>query len=187
MGGPHIEWRPGRRDAQSGSECPPDGRLPDASKGSDHVRDIFYRMGFNDREIVALLGAHALGRCHSDRSGYNGPWTHSPVTFSNHYYQELLNNKWVKKKWDGPEQFEDEATRELMMTPADLVLLSDHKFRPVVEMYAKDEDVFFQDFAAAFAKLLALGTTSHFDNLHGHRHGGFPMTSKGCHATSKCS
>jgi hypothetical protein len=32
-------------------------------------------MGFNDREIVALLGAHALGRCHEDRSGYWGPWT----------------------------------------------------------------------------------------------------------------
>lgn len=32
-------------------------------------------MGFNDREIVALLGAHALGRCHTDRSGYWGPWT----------------------------------------------------------------------------------------------------------------
>lgn len=30
-----------------------------------HVRDIFGRMGFNDREIVALLGAHALGRCHT--------------------------------------------------------------------------------------------------------------------------
>lgn len=26
------------------------------------LRDVFYRMGFNDREIVALSGAHALGR-----------------------------------------------------------------------------------------------------------------------------
>jgi catalase (peroxidase I) len=40
----------------------PDGRLPDAAQGAQHVRDIFYRMGFNDQEIVALLGAHALGR-----------------------------------------------------------------------------------------------------------------------------
>lgn len=36
-------------------------------------------MGFNDREIVALLGAHALGRCHEDRSGYWGPWTFAGV------------------------------------------------------------------------------------------------------------
>ena len=44
------------------TKCPPDGRLPDASKGPPHIRDIFYRMGFNDQEIVALSGAHALGR-----------------------------------------------------------------------------------------------------------------------------
>ena len=33
------------------------------------------RMGFNDQEIVALSGAHTLGRCHADRSGFVGPWT----------------------------------------------------------------------------------------------------------------
>jgi cytochrome c peroxidase len=34
-------------------------------------------MGFNDQEIVALSGAHALGRCHSDRSGFKGvPFRH---------------------------------------------------------------------------------------------------------------
>ena len=26
-------------------------------------------MGFNDREIVALSGAHTVGRAHKDRSG----------------------------------------------------------------------------------------------------------------------
>jgi cytochrome c peroxidase len=59
MGGPTIKWRPGRTDAISAESCTPDGRLPDASKAQDHLRDIFYRMGFNDQEIVALSGAHA--------------------------------------------------------------------------------------------------------------------------------
>ncbi len=45
------------------------------AQDSQHIRDIFYRMGFNDREIVALIGAHTLGACHADRSGYVGPWT----------------------------------------------------------------------------------------------------------------
>jgi cytochrome c peroxidase len=44
--------------------------------------------------MVALIGAHTLGRCHTDRSGYKGPWTNAPTTFSNLYFQELLNNKW---------------------------------------------------------------------------------------------
>lgn len=43
-GGPQIPWRPGRTDQPDGKQCTPDGRLPDAEKGPDHARDIFYRM-----------------------------------------------------------------------------------------------------------------------------------------------
>lgn len=156
MGGPTIPWRAGRVDKPDGKACPPDGRLPDASKDASHVRDIFYRMGFDDREIVALIGAHTLGRCHTDRSGYVNPWTNAPTTFSNLYFQELVNNKWRKKKWSGPEQYEDK-TGALMMLPADMALLWDRKFKKWVQTYAKDEDLFFKDFAAAFGKLLELG------------------------------
>jgi len=81
MGGPQIPWRPGRSDKDV-SACTPDGRLPDGAKGARHVRDIFYRMGFNDQEIVALLGAHALGRCHTDRSGFKGVYLPSWVTIT---------------------------------------------------------------------------------------------------------
>ena len=31
-------------------------RLPDGDKHASHLRDIFYRMGFDDRGIVALSG-----------------------------------------------------------------------------------------------------------------------------------
>ncbi|KMS93323.1 hypothetical protein BVRB_032640, partial [Beta vulgaris subsp. vulgaris] len=94
MGGPTISWRPGRVDAADGSACPPDGRLPDAAKGNDGTREIFYRMGFNDKEIVALIGAHALGRCHKNASGYTGRWTNAPTTFSNEFFRLLLEEKW---------------------------------------------------------------------------------------------
>jgi cytochrome c peroxidase len=74
-GGPKIPFAAGREDETDGSTSPPDGRLPDADKGSRtktlaHVREIFHRMGLTDQDIVALLGAHAMGRCHTDRSGY---------------------------------------------------------------------------------------------------------------------
>ena len=49
---------------------------------------------FNDQEIVALSGAHALGRCHTDRSGFEGPWTFSPSTVTNDYYKLLFDEKW---------------------------------------------------------------------------------------------
>jgi cytochrome c peroxidase len=44
-----------------------------------------------------------------------------------------------------------------MMLPSDMALVWDKKFKKFVELYAKDEDKFFSDFAAAFSKLLELG------------------------------
>ena len=44
-----------------------------------------------------------------------------------------------------------------MMLPSDIALIQDPKLRHFVEIYAKDEDAFFRDFAAAFSKLLELG------------------------------
>lgn len=53
MGGPSIPWRAGRTDSSKPTTVP-DGRLPGADKGTPpataaHIRDIFYRMGFNDQ------------------------------------------------------------------------------------------------------------------------------------------
>jgi cytochrome c peroxidase len=194
MGGPHITFSPGRQDKPNGEHCPPNGRLPDADGRPGegpitkpttiaHIRDIFYRMGFNDQEIVALLGAHALGRCHTglfpppsayragnarrcaawltalraDRSGYVGPWTRAPTTFSNEYFRLLLESKWVPKKWKGPLQYENTDGGDLMMLPTDLALVDDPSFRSYVELYTRDEKRFFADFARAFKKLTELG------------------------------
>ena len=127
-------------------------------------------MGFNDQEIVALSGAHALGRCHTDRSGYDGPWSFSPTTFSNSYFQLLLSESWVEKKWKGPRQFVDKKTGSLMMLPTDMELIRDkvrtheppairpppllpplfpdQSFKVYVDLYSKDQAKFFSDFAA---------------------------------------
>ncbi|SCV69979.1 BQ2448_1373 [Microbotryum intermedium] len=156
MGGPTIPWRAGRKDGNV-ENCTPDGRLPDGDKGSDHLRHVFYRMGFNDQEIVALSGAHAVGRCHTDRSGFSGPWQHSPTSFNNEYYKLLLNEKWQPKPWKGPFQYEDKSTKNLMMLTTDMALATDKAFRPYAEQYAKDESKFFADFSKVFAKLIELG------------------------------
>lgn len=156
MGGPVIPWKAGRSDAPDGKACTPDGRLPDAKQGSDHIRNIFYRMGFNDREIVALIGAHTLGECHKDRSGFVGPWTRDPNGFTNAFFTTLLNEKWTLKPNSDPVQFQD-ASGDLMMLPADMALLVDPAFRVWVDAYAKDADLFNKDFAVAFGKLLELG------------------------------
>jgi len=157
MGGPTIPWRAGRVDGTA-TECPPEGRLPDGDNPSpQHPRDVFYRMGFNDQEIVALIGAHTLGRCHTDRSGFDGPWTDSPTTFSNSYFVEILGRNWVERKWAGPKQFADKESGNLMMLPADMAFVKDKEFKKWVETYAKDEKKFFDDFTQAWKKLIELG------------------------------
>ena len=69
-GGPTLPMLYGRVDVAAPEQCPKEGNLPDAKPpfgggardAPSHLRAIFYRMGFSDREIVALSGAHTLGR-----------------------------------------------------------------------------------------------------------------------------
>ena len=165
MGGPTMEFKYGRVDEMDPSKVTPDGRLPDADKG-DHagpkttqgLRDVFYRMGFDDQEIVALSGAHALGRCHADASGYVGPWSSTPLLFNNSYYGLLKGLKWTENTKTKKFQYED-PSGQLMMLPSDIVLLEDENFKKYVDVYAKDQKKFFADFKNAFEKLELLGTS----------------------------
>jgi len=137
-GGPTVDFVPGRKDSLV---SPREGRLPDAKKGTQHLRDIFYRMGLSDKDIVALSGAHTLGRAHPERSGFDGAWTEQPLKFDNSYFLELLKGE----------------SEGLLQLPTDKCLLEDPSFRSYVELYAKDEDAFFKDYAESHKKLSELG------------------------------
>jgi len=114
-GGPKMEFTPGRTD-QTQKEAIENGRLPQAEFGvegldpekvdeegrvcgwektSQHVKDVFHRMGISSQEAVALLcGGHVYGRCHPERSGYNGPWVEEPDKFSNEYAADMVDDDW---------------------------------------------------------------------------------------------
>jgi len=156
MGGPHIAFRPGRVDAKQPTESAPDGRLPNARLGASHLREVFYRQGFTDQDIVALSGAHTVGRCHVERSGFEGPWTAEPLKFDNSYFVDLLKKTWQPSKSSkGEAQFSDGQGN--MMLISDLALIEDENFRKYSEKYANSQEEFFSDFAKAFQKLLENG------------------------------
>ncbi|KAI7990504.1 L-ascorbate peroxidase 2, cytosolic [Camellia lanceoleosa] len=98
-------------------------------------------MGLSDKDIVVLSGGHTLGRCHKERSGFDGAWTTNPLIFDNTYFTELLTGE----------------KEGLLQLPSDKALLDDPAFCPLVEKYAADEDAFFADYAEAHMKLSELG------------------------------
>ncbi|KAH6782649.1 thylakoidal ascorbate peroxidase [Perilla frutescens var. hirtella] len=158
-GGPKIPMKYGRVDVTAPEQCPEEGRLPDAGPPSpaSHLRDVFYRMGLNDKEIVALSGAHTLGRSRPDRSGWGKPetkytkdgpgapggqsWTVQWLKFDNFYFKD------IKEKKD----------EDLLVLPTDAALFDDPSFKEYAEKYAADQDAFFKDYAEAHAKLSNLG------------------------------
>ncbi|XP_020226618.1 probable L-ascorbate peroxidase 6, chloroplastic/mitochondrial isoform X1 [Cajanus cajan] len=158
-GGPQIPMKYGRVDVSGPEQCPEEGRLPDAGPPSpaDHLRQVFYRMGLNDKEIVALSGAHTLGRSRPDRSGWGKPetkytkdgpgapggqsWTAQWLKFDNSYFKD------IKEKKD----------EDLLVLPTDAALFEDPSFKVYAEKYAEDQEAFFKDYAEAHAKLSNLG------------------------------
>eukprot|EP00899_Mesostigma_viride_P008051 jgi/Mesvir1/17247/Mv07658-RA.1 len=138
-GGPEVEFVPGRKDS---NVCTPDGRLPDANKSTNHLRDVFItQMGLTERDIVALSGGHALGRAHKERSGFEGAWTPQPLIFDNVYFKLLLSG----------------GQEGLLQLNTDKALVEDPALRPYVELYAKDQEAFFRDYATSHKKLSLLG------------------------------
>ncbi|KAJ4950337.1 hypothetical protein NE237_027169 [Protea cynaroides] len=166
-GGPKIPMKYGRVDVSEPEQCPPEGKLPDAGPPSPagHLRDVFYRMGLGDQEIVALSGAHTLGRSRPERSGWGKPvtkytkdgpgapgghsWTVQWLKFDNSYFKD------IKERRD----------EDLLVLPTDAVLFEDLSFKAYAERYAEDQEVFFKDYAEAHAKLSNLGAK--FDPLEG--------------------
>jgi L-ascorbate peroxidase len=158
-GGPKIPMIYGRVDITAPEQCPPEGRLPAAGPPSpaEHLREVFYRMGLNDKEIVALSGAHTLGRARPERSGWGKPetkytkdgpgapggqsWTSQWLKFDNSYFKD------VRERRD----------QDLLVLPTDAVLFEDSSFKVYAEKYAEDQDAFFKDYAEAHAKLSNLG------------------------------
>ncbi|XP_058089910.1 probable L-ascorbate peroxidase 6, chloroplastic/mitochondrial isoform X2 [Magnolia sinica] len=158
-GGPKLPMKYGRVDVSGPEQCPVEGKLPDAGPPSPatHLRDVFYRMGLNDKEIVALSGAHTLGRSRPERSGWGKPetkytkdgpgapggqsWTVQWLKFDNSYFKD------IKERRD----------EDLLVLPSDAVLFEDPSFKVYAEKYTEDQDAFFADYAEAHAKLSNLG------------------------------
>lgn len=187
-GGPKIRMRYGRIDAMEPSK---EGALPGAlppwkeANPAAHLRAVFGRMGFADREIVALSGAHTIGRAFKERSGvveqgygkgtkytmlpacprFDGnagfgmsggmSWTPKWLTFDNSYFTQ---SRAVKQGGAGSAMKD-----ELLWLETDAVLTSDPGFAPYFNLYAINQDAFFEDYAEAHRRLSEIGSKFFID------------------------
>jgi L-ascorbate peroxidase len=168
MGGPKIPMKYGRVDGIPQTLAPAPFGLPDAcpEKPAEHLRYVFYKYNMNDKDIVALSGAHTVGRAFKDRSGvveegYLGgtaytkkgaahllksetaggrPWTKDWLSFDNSYFTDMAR--------------QDPDTLQLV---TDLVLMEDPGFKPHFEAFKADQSAFFAAYAESHKKLSELG------------------------------
>eukprot|EP01065_Artemidia_motanka_P013305 TRINITY_DN1733_c2_g1_i1.p1 TRINITY_DN1733_c2_g1~~TRINITY_DN1733_c2_g1_i1.p1 ORF type:complete len:1507 (+),score=501.08 TRINITY_DN1733_c2_g1_i1:59-4579(+) len=122
----------GRSDAAT---CAADlGRLPAAEGGYAHVMAMMSeRLGLTEEDVVALIGAHTLGRMRGNVSGYPGradqewaTWSSTPAVFDNSYYVELLGGDWRPQQSDdlARHYFYEAGTRRAALI-ADVSLIYD--------------------------------------------------------------
>eukprot|EP00924_Labyrinthula_sp_SR-Ha-C_P016469 augustus_masked-scaffold_6-processed-gene-4.9-mRNA-1 protein AED:0.11 eAED:0.11 QI:0/0/0/1/1/1/2/0/814 len=173
-GGPEIDMIYGRLDS---NYVPKEGNLPDAEppfKGEksagDHLRNVFFRMGFNEQEIVALSGAHTLGRAFKERSGVteNGYGSKKGTKYTSGETAARSDGSegvgmpggrsWTQSwlKFDNS-YFKYAKDAELLWLSTDEALRSGN-FKEWYDLYAQDEVKFFKDYAAAHKKLSELGS-----------------------------
>ncbi|CAK9018757.1 Probable L-ascorbate peroxidase 7 [Durusdinium trenchii] len=191
-GGPVIKMKYGRVSVTDPSQCAgPASRegfkgnagLPDAAppfgcgaqKPEEHLRNVFgKKMGFTDQEIVALSGAHTLGRVFKERSGAC-PFGYGEQSASKYTKGNCIARKdgksgvgmvgggaWTKN-WltfdnsyfaNYKDAMDDD---DLIWLPTDEVLHNDPEFKKYFYKYAGDQNAFFQDYALAHKKLSELG------------------------------
>ena len=135
-GGPTIPIQMGRKDAASIEEAGDQNLLPDSNMPYKDLVKRFAEMGFELKDLVALSGAHTLGKSEGKA------FTNDPYTFNNSYFKRLLK-----------ETMNDDLT----FLPTDRVLIQNKESRDYVENYATDQELFFKDFTKAYQKLSMLG------------------------------
>ena len=175
-GGPRIAIGLGRLDASAASPAmlrrpiqqPGDEArdvvkrtLPEPGLSTVGLRRYFRRVGLSDQELVALMGAHTLGRHNTllnmtkaclrnltreclETAPVRAPFeARTPDAFDNSYYSLLL-------AWDDRSLERGEAN----FIPTDVALVLDASFRRHVVAFARSEPLFRTTFARAYAKLV---------------------------------
>jgi len=93
----HLTFKGGREDCAESPGDSADHTYPEPIMDRHEMYDWFLNsvdgFGMDENKVTALMGAHSLGMCHEEKTGYNGPWTPEDLKgFNNEFYQNLVNS-----------------------------------------------------------------------------------------------
>ena len=174
VGGPYYNVVLGRRDGRVSKASMVEGNLPKPTMPMSQIIEIFQKRNFTVQEMVALSGAHTIGFSHCKEFSSN-IYNHSKYS----QYDTDYNPKFAQALQNACADYQRNPTLSVfndIMTPnkfdnlyyqnlpkglglleSDHGLHSDVRSRRFVEMYARDQNLFFKDFARAMEKLGVYG------------------------------
>lgn len=170
VGGPFYTVNLGRKDSLVSTQSSVEGHMPLANMTMDEIIKKFESKNFTVQELVALTGAHTLGFAHCKEFAY-GLFRYSKTVPTdpayNPKYAEALkklchnyeknpamsafNDVMTPSKFDN--LYYQNLEKGMGLLESDNALFQNPKTRPFVQLYAKNQTAFFNDFARAIEKL----------------------------------
>ncbi|KAH7416097.1 hypothetical protein KP509_14G075000 [Ceratopteris richardii] len=191
-GGPFYPLALGRRDGFIMNGSLASAELPGPDLNISSVIKIFRRKGFNETDIVSLIGSHTIGQskcsnfgqrlCNVQGTGMADPRFNasffvqlstacvldSPITTEDNDQEKSACNcsptSTVDLDYDTPTVFDNcfyknvQQSRGVLAT--DAALLEHPTTSALVQAYAENEELFFEDFKHAMIKMSTLGVLS---------------------------
>ncbi|MCH81902.1 peroxidase 65-like [Trifolium medium] len=170
VGGPFYPVRLGRKDSLVSDASRTIKALPTTKMTLDGIIEKFTIKNFTIREMVALTGAHTIGFTHCkefsnrifnfSKTSEIDPTLHPKLAqglrevcknYTHDPTMAAFNDVRSPGKFDNA--YFQNVLKGLGLLTTDYILGVDPRTKPIVELYAKDEQAFFEDFAKAMEKL----------------------------------
>ncbi|GLJ51749.1 hypothetical protein SUGI_1099790 [Cryptomeria japonica] len=167
LGGPRVELKTGRRDSKKSSAAVVDEYIPLHNDSASTVLSRFDSIGIDAEGVVALLGAHTVGRTHCGNLVHRLYPKVDPTL--NPEYAVYLKGRcpttnpdpeavvYARNDRGTPMKFDNSYYKNLMKNKGLLVvdqqLLLDPRTSPYVEKMAQDNQYFFSQFSRALTIL----------------------------------
>jgi hypothetical protein len=181
---PPFRW--GRTTA---STCNDNNLLPSPSLDWNGHKSFWSKLNFTFAEIVAIMGAHSVGRAAPAETGFTGGWTFTQTSFGTNYYQVVNDFRWQNPNnanvfWNEV-QANGVSLHSLMMLNCDIALFyqtsssctsftglsgnSNCQRNPdtinIIASFLADQSVFYSTFQTAWVKMTEFNVAAQLHNV----------------------